>query len=225
LDAATIADDQHDEKTELELITQRQVPTRLIASLPGPHRLRKANDERAGQFLRALTRLKRSRVLITSRLYPADLEKPDGQAAPGTRLYFLPGLKDADALALWRALGVSGSRHELLAMFHTFDNHPLLIHALAATVAHHHRAPGNFALWRRDNPRFDPFSLPLAQARSHVLRFALHGLSEDSQDVLHTMAAFVMPCTYDTLASVLVGPEKRLASESVLDTVQDLLSG
>ena len=87
--------------------------------------------------------------------------------------------------------------------------HPLLIHALAGEIANYrHRASGDFDRWRNTNPDFDPFSLPLVQARSHVLEFALRGLNESSKKALHTIAAFRMPASYDTLVAVLIGEDK-----------------
>ena len=41
-------------------------------------------------------------------------------------------MSDNDALELWRSFGVTGTRDEMLSLFHTFENHPLLIQALAA---------------------------------------------------------------------------------------------
>ena len=61
---------------------------------------------------------------------------------PAVSLILLRGLSDDDALNLWRAFGVSGSRDELLRLFHIFDSHPLLIQALAGEIAHDHRARG-----------------------------------------------------------------------------------
>jgi len=60
-------------------------------------------------------------------------------------------------LNLWRTFGVSGSREELLRLFHIFGSHPLLIQALAGEIAHYHRAPGDFDTWRSNHPDFDPF--------------------------------------------------------------------
>ena len=114
------------------------------------------------------------------------------------------GLTDDDALYLWRAFGVSGSRENLLSLFHTFDNHPPLIQALAGEVAHDRRAPGDFDHWRSTRPDFNPFRLPLVQVRSHVLAFALGGLDETAKQVLHTLSAFRMPTTYDTLVALFV---------------------
>ncbi len=131
----------------------------------------------------------------------------------------MPGLTDEDALDLWRNFGVSGARETLLPLFHTFDNHALLLHALASEVANDRRANGDFNTWQQDHPDFNPFTLPLEQVKSHVLAFALRGLSEPALKVLHTIAAFRMPATYDTLTALLVGEDKLFNEEKRLASV------
>jgi tetratricopeptide (TPR) repeat protein len=120
---------------------------------------------------------------------------------------------------------VSGSREVLLPLFHTFENHPLLIQALAGVVANDRRTPDDFDGWHRNHPGFNPFQLPLVQARSHVLATALGGLDETAQKVLFTIAAFHMPTSYDTLVALFVGKGKRFAHEdglvSVLTNLED----
>src|SRR6185503_8941523 len=99
------------------------------------HRLRKTADPRVGVFLRKLGQVSRSKVLITTRLYPAELQTEIGAELPGSRAVYIGGLADNDALDLWRAFGVSGSRETLLPIFRSFDNYPLVIRALAGEVA------------------------------------------------------------------------------------------
>ena len=129
----------------------------------------------------------------------------------------MTGLSDDDALDLWRAFQVSGSRDALLPLFRSFDKHPLLIQALASEVARYRRAPGDFDRWQKDHPAFNPFDLPLVQRKSHVLAFALRGLGGALRQALHTIAAFRMPAAYDTLTALLVGDGEPFADENALD--------
>src|SRR5690606_30871503 len=145
--------------------------------------------------------VKASRILVSTRLYPADLQTVTGGTLPGSFAYFLLGLDDDSALELWRALGVSGSRDTLLPMFQRFDNYPLLIRALAGEVARFRRAPGDFDVWKTATPDFDPFKVELVNVKSHVLYHALQGLDEKAMKVLHTVAAFRMPASYETLVA------------------------
>src|SRR5437660_7464272 len=182
--------------------------------------LRKTADPRVGGFLKKLAQVKQSRILVSSRLYPTELETSGGDPIPGTFRIRIEGLTDDDAVDLWRAFGVSGSRDELLPVFHTFAKHPLLIQALAGEVKRYRKAPGDFEAWRKANPRFDPAKFPeLTTEMSHVLEFALRGLEKEAQKALQTIAAFRMPTSYDTVAAVLVGENNACANDPELDAV------
>ncbi len=216
MDANRLADDDLDERAANHVAGALGLPESAAQSFIGQHLLRKTTDPRAGNFLRKLARVRASRILASTRLYPADLQTVTGEPFPYCVAYFLRGLNDDDALNLWRSLGVTGTREELKQLFHSFGSHPLLIQALASEVANYRRAPGDFDRWRKDNPDFNPFALPLSNAQSHVLAFALRGLNDAARDVLHKIAAFRMPTTYDTLTALLVGHGKTFANENAL---------
>ncbi|HEY6423597.1 MAG TPA: DUF4062 domain-containing protein [Pseudonocardiaceae bacterium] len=218
-DASRLADDDFDEQTAHRVAGAMGLPSSAAASFTGQSRLRITVDPRTGVFLRRLAGLQSSRVLITSRLFPVDLQTATTEPVPGAHAYFLGGLTDTDAVTLWRALGITGSRSELIELFATFDNYPLLIRALAGEVARFRRAPRDFAAWRQANPAFDPFSLPLVQRKAHVLEFALGGLTEQELRVLHTVAAFRSPTVFPTLVALLVGDDRPCATEADLDRV------
>jgi tetratricopeptide (TPR) repeat protein len=168
--------------------------------------LRKTADPRADNFLRKLAQLKKTRVLISSRLHPAEMETSGGDPIPGCFRIQLEGLIDEDAIELWRAFGVSGSREDVLSVFNTFAKHPLLIQVLSGEVKRYRKAPGSFEDWSKANRKFDPEKYPdISKAMGHVLEFALRGLPNRAQQVLQVIAAFRMPARYDTLAALLVG--------------------
>src|SRR4029453_13021430 len=176
------------------------------------HRLRQCTDPRAGHFLRRLAQVRASRVLISTRLYPAELQTNTALPRPGCYHLFLTGLSDDDALALWRAFigGVrSGTSEQLLPLFRAFGNYPLLLRALAGEVAGYRPAPGDFDRWHQEHADFNPAALPLKNARTHVLAFALRGLSAAQHHVLHPIAAFRTPATWETLCAVLVGEKEE----------------
>jgi hypothetical protein len=170
MDARYLADDDYDQQTANFVAGAAGLPSSAAQSFMGQHRLRQTTDPRAGAFLQKLSQIAQSHILITTRLYPSALQLPNGKSRPGCFAYFLRGLRDNDALGLWRALNVvEGSRAELLPIFRSVENHPLLVQALASEVANYRRAPGDFAQWRADHPQFDPTSLPLVQSQTHIL--------------------------------------------------------
>lgn len=185
------------------------LPESAGQSFVGKRKLRMTADLRAGRFLRRLAQVRASRILISTRLFPADLQTPSGHASPGVDAIFLPGLRDDDALALWREYGAKGSRSEMLPIFQTFQNHPLLIQLLAYEVADYHEAPGDFDEWRRANPNFNPFVLRLSNVQSHVLAYALSGLSAAELRTLRVIAGFRMPASMDAIRALLVRTDNQ----------------
>jgi tetratricopeptide (TPR) repeat protein len=204
-DADGLADDDADMRAAGRDTGLLGLPQSAATSFIGQSRLRAAADPRVGAFLRRLATAGAARVLITSRLYPADLQIESGEPLPGTHAYFLDGLTDDDSVALWRAFGVGGDTADLIALFRTFGNYPLLIRALAGEVRRFAQAPGDLAAWRATHPDFDPLSLPEPMRHSHVLRYAFSGLSPLEHLVLRTIAAFRCPVRGDTLVALLVG--------------------
>jgi len=204
MDAARLADDDIDQRTANFVARAYDLPESAAQSFVGQHLLRKTADPRAGSFLRKPANVRAARILVSTRLYPADLQAVTGEPINGCSAIFLNGLNDDDALNLWRAFNASGSRETLLPMFAKFENHPLLIQSLASEVGNYRRAPGDFERWQKDHPNFNPFNLSLVNARAHVLEFALRGLYPKARKVLETIAAFRMPASYDTLAALFV---------------------
>ena len=135
MDASYLADDDYDAQAANYVVSATGLPASAAQSFVGQHRLRQTTDPRAGAFLLKLTQVKASRVLVSTRLYPTELQLPTGHPRPGCSAYFLRGLRDDDALGLWRALGVSGARAELMPIFRSVESHPLLVQALASEVA------------------------------------------------------------------------------------------
>jgi hypothetical protein len=217
MDASYLSDDDYDQQTANWVAGAIGLPRTAGQSFVGQHRLRQTTDPRVGTFLQKLGQVAKSRILVTTRLYPCELQLPTGQPRPGCFAYFLAGLSDDDALALWRALNVSGSRGELVPIFQSVKGHPLLVQALASEVANYRKAPRDFAAWLIGHPQFDPTSLPLVQSRTHILAFALQGLSATVREVLHTLVGFRMPASYATLEALLVGEGKACTSIRALD--------
>jgi tetratricopeptide (TPR) repeat protein len=229
MDAAHFSDDDYDKQTANWVAGAYGLPASAGESFVGQHRLRKTADVRAGQFLRKLAQVNKSRILVSTRLYPADLQLQIGAPMAGCTAVFLEGLSDDDALEVWRGnkvtdfegneLSMTGSRDALLPLFRQFENYPLLIRALAGEVANYRRAPGDFDKWRAANPDFTPVLMRLRHedAKSHVLKYALQNLDTKSKQLLHTIAAFRAPASYDTLAALTVEGVEPLVAEKNKD--------
>jgi len=220
MDAAQMLDEDLDERTANFVAGAIGLPTSAADSFIGKQPLRLTADHRAGQFLRRLARVRSSRLLITTRLYPIDLQVETGDPLPGCAAKFLNGLTDSDALNLWREFKVSGSAEQLQPLFRSFGNYPLLIRALAGQVARYRSAPRDFDKWRTDNPKFDPTRLLLKDAKIQVLDYALRDLNDDHRKVLHTIAAFRMPATWETLRALLVEKDPGLQAVAAPVTIK-----
>jgi tetratricopeptide (TPR) repeat protein len=210
MDAAQMLDDDLDQQTAHEERMFAGIPENIRETYLQKHRLRQCIDANAGRFLRRLTTIRASRILVSTRLYPAELQTNTAKPWPACAVRFLSGLSDDDAINLWREFGVTGSRDQLLKVFKAFGNYPLLIRALAGEIAEYKPAPGDFDKWIAENPEFNPGNLDLKNAKTHVLEYALRGLPDDHRKVLHTIAAFRMPATWDTLRALLVEQERSL---------------
>lgn len=217
MDASYLADDDYDEQTANWVAGAAGMPPSSAQSFIGQHRLRQTIDPRAGALLQRLAQVRASRILISTRLYPSELQTSTGQPGPRCFAYFLPGLSDDDALGLWRSLGISGARTEVAPIFRSVEGHPLLIQALASEVANYRKNPGDFTAWRAAHAQFDPTALPLAKSRTHILEHALAGLDDDVLQVLRTLVTFRMPATYGTLEVLLVGADKTYPGVQSLD--------
>lgn len=82
-DAAHVHDSEVEDAAEHGLAEVRGTAAAL-GSFVGKARLRAATDPRVGTFLRHLAALSASRVLITSRLYPRDLQHSNGHPIAGS---------------------------------------------------------------------------------------------------------------------------------------------
>ena len=221
-DFAHLADDELDKRTANHVAGALGLTRPEVEALTAQNRLRTCIDPHVGNFFKRLAKVRAARILITSRLYPSELQTVTGRALPGCKAVFLEGLEPDDAILLWREMGVSGTDDELKRLFSTFGYYPLLIRALAGEVARFRRSPGNFDAWRNAYPNFNPYALPIVQVKTHVLEHALLNLGERARDLLHTIAAFRAPATYDTLLGLFQRSEKCWSAQDMDDVLGDL---
>ena len=156
-------------------------------------------------LLRTLTTAAPSKLLLTSRLTPRVLLNQSSQPIPGVLRERLPGLRPADAEALLRACGVTGTSRDMQSYLMTHcDCHPLVTGALAGLINDYLPDRGNFDAWAADpdhGGRLNLADLDLVQKRNHILRAALAALPGKSRQLLSTLAMLSEAVDYATLSA------------------------
>jgi hypothetical protein len=133
LDAPRMLDDELDEQTANRIADAHGLHAGAGETFLARHRLRACTDPRAGRFLQALTELQRSRILVSSRLYPPELQTRTAQPLPGSAVHLQQGLATSDALTLWRELGGERCPGRAAAPFENCGPYPLF-HADAVNL-------------------------------------------------------------------------------------------
>ncbi|HEY1389165.1 MAG TPA: DUF4062 domain-containing protein [Ktedonobacterales bacterium] len=160
-------------------------------------------DPRDGTLLRKLTRATSTKILLTTRLIPQDLQDRTGQLLQGVRLLELPGLSADDAITLFTAAGVHGNHETMRTFLAQFGYHALLTRALAGRISAFRPAPGNFDAWYqavRQTLRLDASDLTARQ--SSILEAALADLDPLVFRLLCQLAAFRYPVDYEAVVTL-----------------------
>jgi hypothetical protein len=152
-------------------------------------------DPHAAAFLRQVAALAgSSRVLITSRLFPREL---DGLA--GSRHEELTGLAPEDAVDFFRAQGVTeGRRDEIEAACAPYGYLPLALRLLAGMIVRDPRMPGDIRVADR-HPVLPELK---GKEQHHILEVAYNALDKEERALLSRIAAFRSPMTYEALSAV-----------------------
>lgn len=189
IDAAQLRDEEAGKTDE---IAQRDVCAAI----------RPEDDE----LLRALAAASPSKLLLTSRLTPRVLLNKASQPIPGVQRVPLPGLRPADAEALFRACEVTGDSTAMQVYLTTHcDCHPLTIGVLAGLVKDYLPDRGNFDRWSADpesGGRLNLADLDLVQKRNHMLLTAIAVLSPESRQLLSMIALLSEAVGYETLKAL-----------------------
>ncbi|HST21586.1 MAG TPA: DUF4062 domain-containing protein [Blastocatellia bacterium] len=156
-------------------------------------------------LLRALAAAAPSKILITSRLVPRTLLNLANQPIPGILRERLPGLRPADAEALLRSCGITGTSQEIQDYLQRHcDCHPLVTGVLAGLINDYLPDRGNFDVWVGDpagGGQLNLANLDLTQKRNHILYTALSALSKESLQLLSTLALLSESVDYATLSA------------------------
>lgn len=157
-------------------------------------------------LLRALAGASPSKLLLTTRLIPRVLLNKSNQPIPGVLRELLPGLRPADAEALIRSCGVTGTSLDIQRYLKSHcDCHPLVIGVLAGLINDYLPDKGNFDAWADDaagGGQLNLANLDLVQKRNHILNAALAALPEASRQLLSTLALLSESVDYPTLCAL-----------------------
>jgi tetratricopeptide (TPR) repeat protein len=162
-------------------------------------------EAQAFDALRALTTVRPSKVLISTRLMPDALEGRFDRRLPGVTHVRLPGLTDEDTITLLSRLGVYGEHDTINNFFREVENHPLLIGIVAGLVRDYRPRPGSFDDWRADPAAGGAIAVPdldLTQRRSHILAAALNGLHPMHRMLLGWISALAGAVNWETLKAI-----------------------
>ncbi|UCC64883.1 MAG: DUF4062 domain-containing protein, partial [Anaerolineae bacterium] len=161
---------------------------------------RACTDPHATTFLRWVAALPlQSRVLLTSRLFPRELDD-----LAGCRREDLTALDPDDAVAFFGAQGVRGTRAEIQAACVPYGYHPLALRLLAGTIVRDPSRPGDVTVAARYSP------IPgLVPREHHILALAYDALRPPLQKLLSWLAAFRSPVEYEVAAVLSPFESKR----------------
>jgi len=151
-------------------------------------------------FRHFLAALGWSRILITTRLFPIELE---GRA--GCRREDLERLSPEDGERFLRSQGVKGGSVEIRSACEAYGYHALALRLLAGFVAHDAVYPGDI----RVAVEFDANNKLVSRKHGHhVLELAYNALGSSERLLLSQLAAFRFPVNYITLEKTLCVPEE-----------------
>jgi len=142
----------------------------------------------------------RGRVLITTRLRPGVLEGHDQRLLEYSDEIELKSLHPADAVALFQAEGINGTRAEIETACAPYGYHPLSLRLLAGWIVNDLRQPGDIAVAQRLDVSGDQ-----VQRQHHVLEQSFNSLIPPRRKLLSRLACFREPMPYDAIQAITEG--------------------
>jgi tetratricopeptide (TPR) repeat protein len=169
---------------------------------------RAATSPHAAWFLRAIgAQALQSRVLLTSRLLPHELDE-----LAGCERQDLDSLDPADAVTFFQAQGVRGTRAEIEEACQPYGYHPLSLRLLAGVILRDKRTPGEMQVAKR----YEILPELKGKEQHHILQVAYEDLGEEKHGLLSRIAAFRSPMKYEGLL-ILNSYENEKRFDEVLD--------
>lgn len=166
---------------------------------------RAVTDPVAFDFVKNLVSIRKSKILITSRLMPDALVGIADQPRPGVRYLILPGLTTQESKKLLSRLGVKASELAVQTFFAPLDNHPLLIGLVAGLVLNYRPSPGDFDRWYADPAHGTQFSVASSSASElsqRILGEALAGLDDERLALLQSISSIAQAATWSMIEAI-----------------------
>jgi tetratricopeptide (TPR) repeat protein len=152
----------------------------------------------AAEFLRGIcSGGMAGRVLITSRLFPKEMEGHDDKPVACCHREDLTAFAPEDAVAFFHAQGIKGTHAEIEAACAPFGYHPLALRLLSGMVIEDPKRPGDIAA----APDYDPTD-DLIPREHHILQLAYDALKSELRDLLSRIAAFRSPMGYEAVQAI-----------------------
>ncbi len=152
-------------------------------------------DPHAGGWLRAMASYNLpGRVLLTSRLFPNELQGP-GSLLAGCRREDLHDLGAEDAVTFFQSEGILGTRAEIGAAIARYGRHPLSLRLLAGAIRKDPRMRGDI----RAAGRHTVLDKLRGKEQHHILEVAYDEMDEAKRGLLSRLAAFRSPMDYQAL--------------------------
>ena len=148
----------------------------------------------------------KSKILLTSRLIPLELETSSGVILPACHSIALGTLSTEATMQLLMSYGVTGSKEFLADSAAAANNHPLSARLIA----------GQFADNMSRRPEPDELTQDML---SKTINLAFGRLSKESLMVLQAIASTNGSISYDELAIEFLGGDSLVESPSKLDQV------
>ncbi|MGB7532384.1 MAG: DUF4062 domain-containing protein [Halobacteriota archaeon] len=147
-------------------------------------------DPNLGDFIRMLTSGYPTKTLLTSRLFPKELEDLEGCIKKD-----LTQLDKDDAVEFFKRQGVKGTRAEIEEVCRAYGFHPLSLRLLSGMIVHDMKYGGDIKAWTKYNP------LPKLVPKEHnILELAYNSLDKKKQAFISRLSAFRNPTDYDMIS-------------------------
>jgi hypothetical protein len=160
---------------------------------------RRCIDHDALRFIVGLCGLPRlrSKVLLTSRLFPAELEAADGATLSACRRLVLRDFSDDEVVDLFHHSGITAHRGDIQALAAVYGRHPLAMRLLVGVIRNDPLYPGDL----RAADGYDVIR-DLVRRQHHILHVAFDSLARRDQQLLSSIAAFRGPVEFKAIAAV-----------------------